>query len=394
MTIKSDKNKSTFLHNKNVDIYTNSIGAGGAEKQILLLATILARRGARCVVCTLDKRKLSEPLAKLVDDAQNAGVVFLIPNSNSFIEKAKHVLKVITRIRLSKNAVIWSWGNRTDTICKLFIPRNSGCTLICSLRLASEYAIKRKKSNYSWRRNRVASYISNSAKNIEIFRNNIDIPEERFHILPNAIIARPTDSRYDPRSKEQIEKQIRVAVLGNNRFHHKGYDCLLNVAERCKTEKQSIAFSIAGIDYDRNLEQEISKRQIGDVVNFVGPISDSSEYLCSHDVYLLTSRFEGMPNSLLEAMSLGIPSIATNVGDLRLLFGDRECLQLCPIGDELCLMQSIRFYQQNWNKAIQIGCRGRDIVLEEFSIAEAENKLLSIFRTMLMEYPEATIDNA
>lgn len=58
----------------------------------------------------------------------------------------------------------------------------------------------------------------------------------------------------------------------------------------------------------------VSKLNLSSNINFVGFKDDVSPYLIENDVYILTSFYEGLPISIIEAMSYGLPIIASNVG--------------------------------------------------------------------------------
>ena len=59
-------------------------------------------------------------------------------------------------------------------------------------------------------------------------------------------------------------------------------------------------------------------------VHFTGALPSASEYLSALDVFALTSRTEGTPMTLLEAMAAGVPIVATDVGGVPALLGDER----------------------------------------------------------------------
>ena len=56
----------------------------------------------------------------------------------------------------------------------------------------------------------------------------------------------------------------------------------------------------------------------------LGEVSDPRPYVSSLDICVNASHTEGMPNSVGEAMEAGIPCVATNVGDTKVLFSDQS----------------------------------------------------------------------
>jgi len=62
------------------------------------------------------------------------------------------------------------------------------------------------------------------------------------------------------------------------------------------------------------LECKIKSLDLGDKVELLGEVTQTTEYLAMSDLFVLTSNYEGLPLSVLEAMSLGLPVVATDVG--------------------------------------------------------------------------------
>ncbi len=112
---------------------------------------------------------------------------------------------------------------------------------------------------------------------------------------------------------------LRLAYIGRLEMKIKGLDLMIdaiaNIKEICRDRK--ITLDIYGPDVcgRRNeLEEYISARGVGDIVKVHDPVYDGEkekEYL-SHDIFIQTSRHEGMPVGILETFSYGIPCIITD----------------------------------------------------------------------------------
>jgi glycosyltransferase involved in cell wall biosynthesis len=112
----------------------------------------------------------------------------------------------------------------------------------------------------------------------------------------------------------------------NNRFHIgtvgrmvpvKDFNLFLEIATEIKKRIDNVCFSILG---DGPLREQLIQRakelKIEDSVEFISPISDPFSYYKSLDLYLNTSFYEGIPVSILEAMSCGKPVVASKVGGI------------------------------------------------------------------------------
>lgn len=111
---------------------------------------------------------------------------------------------------------------------------------------------------------------------------------------------------------------IKFTFIGRLDSYHKGLDLLLDSIAIIsdKIREGNGKFSIYGPDSEESkkiLEKQIKNHNIQDIVNIYGPVfdEDKKQVLKGTDVFVHTSRFEGHPMSVLEAMSYGIPCLVT-----------------------------------------------------------------------------------
>lgn len=116
--------------------------------------------------------------------------------------------------------------------------------------------------------------------------------------------------------KEYHSDKIEATFIGRIDVYHKGLDLLLaacaKIIDEMKKAHMHISIYGAGVQEDVDSVKSAIQRCSG-VVDYLGPVhgSEKEKVLLDSDVFLLTSRFEGMPMGLLEAMSYGIPVIIT-----------------------------------------------------------------------------------
>ena len=94
---------------------------------------------------------------------------------------------------------------------------------------------------------------------------------------------------------------------------------------------------------------------------------DLMKFLRIADVFTLPSFVEGLPISLLEAMSLGIPSISTNVYAIPEAVKDRETGILIEAGESEALAEAIKTLKNNEDLRKKLGQNGKDWVLANFN---------------------------
>lgn len=363
----------------------NSLGSGGAEKQSLYLARDLSRIGWRCSIAVIEDRAFGADRVDLLHEAERAGVRIVKNRWSSVGGSAFAVLTAVANLARHRRSIVWAWGGRAEYCAKLCHALLRKHVIVSSLRSASVDAVERRRRVYRWRQSAVSAYISNSQKNIDVFREVI-LPASAvsFHWLANSV-ASPPDTWVARAAPFLASNPLRVAVLGNNRYYIKGYDVLLDVAKRVQLDGWPVVFSVAGIDYDGNLRSEIESRQLRDVIEYVGPTGRPFEHLAACDAYLLSSRVEGMPNSLMEALSLGMPAISTDVGGVSEVYSAREHLLLCAAGNPQVILDHVLWMLNNWQDAVDMGERARLYTNRRLSCNSVAREADAILRGIAMQ---------
>ena len=103
----------------------------------------------------------------------------------------------------------------------------------------------------------------------------------------------------------------------------------------------------------------------------------------SLDLYVAPQRWEGFGLTPLEAMSCGVPVVATKVGAFEELVVDGVTGQLIDADDLAHMSQSITSYLDHTNKIKEHGVAARNHVLQNFKIEHEADSLNTIYKTLL-----------
>ncbi len=134
----------------------------------------------------------------------------------------------------------------------------------------------------------------------------LGLRKEGSHIVPNI------SSRSSVGHKaRQVESPLRLVAVGRLDVI-KGFDRLIQAFGRVITCWPGATLRIVGEGYDRpRLEQMIAKRGLGNSVILAGHSDDVAGELQKADLFILPSLYEGMPNTLVEALDLGMRVVAS-----------------------------------------------------------------------------------
>ena len=116
----------------------------------------------------------------------------------------------------------------------------------------------------------------------------------------------------------------------------KGYSDLLAACERlcARNGGESLTVLVAGAPAEQShleeLQQQVADKRLGCVIRFLGHVDNVAALYAAADALVLPSRTEGLPLALLEAMSAGLPVVATAVGGVPGLLATAEAGLLVP----------------------------------------------------------------
>lgn len=132
----------------------------------------------------------------------------------------------------------------------------------------------------------------------------------------NTVVIYNGISNTTARVKPQLSSPVKIVSL--SRFdYQKNMDSMYRIAKALRNAPVSFVWVGDGPDFARLKQQSIEE---GVNIKFIGFSKEPFKYLLDSDIYMSTSRFEGLPYGLIEAASVGLPIIASDVK------GNNECV--------------------------------------------------------------------
>jgi len=218
------------------------------------------------------------------------------------------------------------------------------------------------------------------SKDILENRHNKDrLPINKLHFIPNGI----SKNKYKPR---HYSKGV-IKLLAAGRFiEAKDYETLIDAAK--KLQKKNIDF-ILNIVGDGELfpviSNKVSEYGLSDVVKLQGVQSNVIDWMYDADIFVMSSKREGQPIVILEAMSTGLPIVSTSVGGIPdTLENNKDALLVKSENAEL-LANAINKLVNNNELANKLGYSAYNKMIENFSINAISTKLCSMYFKVLSE---------
>lgn len=177
-----------------------------------------------------------------------------------------------------------------------------------------------------------------SNKLVQFFRQELNVPSRKLVTVYNGV----DTERFRPRDRDaRAPGPLRIGAVGRL-VDEKNYPMLLRAVALLRARGLRLEVYIVG---DGPLGPELREMSSGlgidDVVQFAGRRADIPQILRTFDIYVLSSKSEGLPIAVLEAMATGLPVVATAIDALPEVITHEANGLLVPAGDSAALADAL-----------------------------------------------------
>ena len=340
--------------------HLNSLGKGGAERVVSLLANEFVKNDVEVVVAT-EWYSEEEYELDLRVNRIHAGL-------SEKEEKASRIAKQWYRIRNLRRILLQENPDVLISFCvkanyrAMMASTGTGIPVIVSVR-------NDPKIDYVGKVNGLMNKLFMNRANGCVFQT--EEAKEFFDSVlqdKSVIICNPVNEKYLQAERKASEKKI---VCVGRLVAQKNQMLLVNAFEKILEKYPAYDLYLYGDGSDDECKEELlqyvrSSRLLRNHIHFMGLSSTLEKDLADAAMFVLPSNYEGMPNALMEAMALGLPVISTDCpcGGSRYWIQPGITGQLVPVKNVNSMAQAIEYYIRNPEEAEDMGAKARERLKE------------------------------
>lgn len=169
-----------------------------------------------------------------------------------------------------------------------------------------------------------------------------------------------------------------ISIFSATRFaKQKNIPLMLDVIAELDS-KEVVVIAGTGPD-EKRIKDLVDQKQIQCELHFVGEVEDVSSYLARAKLYLLTSLWEGLPLSLLEAASVGTPIVATDVGGVSEIVSHGENGFIHSPAERKAIIDSVNKLLSDAAKRQSMGLKSRAVFERKFQMEDMIRKVAKVY---------------
>ena len=356
---------------KKIMFVIGCLAGGGAERVVASIASALADRDFEVSILTYYQGENEYPYSSKINRINISQGTIKNFNDLSILKKLRLIRKSIRQVKPD------------EIIC--FLPHALVFVYISLLftkyKKRLSYAVR---SNPKIEQNKISKIQKKLYGKIKrIFTQNSGQKncfstklQEKIVVIPNPMYEELFISQ--KKYSSEVNKVVSVGRLTDQ----KNYELAIEAMSIICNKYPNINYYIYGNGpLENKINNLIKDKKLHNRIFVMGFEKDQNKIYDDKDIYLMTSKFEGMPNSLAEAMCKGIPAISTNCefGPSDLILNDDMGILLLDFKIEsltLALEKVITNYDEYINKAIN----AKIILKEKYSFNKIVDKWVDVFR--------------
>lgn len=345
----------------NIGILMKNLQVGGAQKQSMLLAQVLKKKH-KLTFIVFNGNRISDRFQSLANDF---GINHYILKGNLFFR----LINFYGICRVNKVEILFSYL-AGDNVIGATLGRMAGIKYLIG-------GIRSSKIKYY--KLIVQRFLTNRFFCFIVFNNQTGLnamidkgfPRNKCVLIENSI---EINQKPLTRSKKELVKIITVSRFEEMKDFLTAIKAIRLILNRKMIpSNMMIVYEIIGkgsqTDY---IDKWIHYYNMQNNIKIIKEPLDIEKHFLDADIYLSTSLFEGISNSIMEALLFSLPVVATDVGDNFRLVQNGFNGFLVPAKDSVIISNKLEYLINEYTKRIEFGLNGYSLLKERFSIKRFE----------------------
>ena len=360
-----------------------TLDRSGAEKQFTLLATGLPRAQFDVQVVALTR---SGPYA---EDLERHGVPLTVLGKRWKFDPLC-LWKLSRLIKRWKPDLVHTWLFAANSYGRMVAGGRRQPPVIVSERCVDTWKSGWQLTLDRWQISRTARLVGNS-QSVADFYGRQQFPADRIRVVPNGIELPERANVLIPAERDRRRAQLcglpaGAKVLGyvGRLARQKRVLDLIWMLVLLENVRDDVYLLLVGDGPEREwLERFARDLNVESRVIFLGHRQDVPAILPLLDVFCLASDFEGMSNSVMEAMAVGLPVLASDISANRELVVEGQTGYLIPVGDRAAYARAALSLFERPDMSERLGTAGRERLATEFRVEQMIQGYVDIYRDVI-----------
>lgn len=357
----------------NILLISHTLGWGGVERQVLMLARELSRMGHSVTVAAPQHSWLVERCREfdIADFPVSLRGLWDIKSYAQLVNAVKNLDIDMVHGHARRSAL---YGAVVGRICR----KPSICT-VHSLNTWKQFGLNGHVIAVSVAVRDFLVSRGIASRNVTVVYNGV--PEVDFDVA---------ETRCDKREQFGIDSDVQLIGMSGRPVDYKGHDILLDAFSLLAKRLPMAQLCFIGSDdsvWYQSLEKRVAERGLGEKVHFLGYQADVQRVLTMLDAFVLPSRQEALSLSLLEAFSVGLASVASRVGGIPEVIREGETGFLFTSGDAESLSNYLSLLLTNASLRKTFEVAVRQSFRMHFMADKMAQETLDVYRHALLAYP-------
>ena len=357
----------------------SSFGMGGQERVALDLATWQRKRGHRVIAISI----APEPEGPLAELFRAAGVRAETMPKYSGLDASLPV-----RLAALLN------GEKVDVVHThnphAMIYGAPAASLVRAKSVHTKHGMNPDAARRLWLRRTAATlvdaYVAVTPALAKVAVERAECDPGRIHVIPNGIDV----TRFAPNAESRARVRQELGIPGDSWLvgsvgrlaPEKDQALLIRAMAPLLDERRQLM--LVGDGPERAaLEKACTETWRAEYCHLIGARSDAAPYIAAMDAFVLSSRTEGLPLGLLEAMATGVPVVSTAVGGIPDLIDSGKNGVLVASGDEKALLRELVTLAGQPTAGLRLGQAGRETVLARYSLSQMAERYEELYEQVV-----------